>query len=277
MGGLLAVAAGLRRGAGADRAALRGGGGAAARSALVGKAVTFDTGGISIKPAAKMQEMKMDMSGGAAVLEATAAIAELGLAGRPGRGRAGDREHAERDGDAARRHHHAAQRQDGRGEQHRRRGPADPRRRADLVRAPGRRADRRPRDADRRRSSSRSARPTPACSPTTTSGPSEVGGGRRHVGELAWRLPLHREYKDLTRGKIADLVERPEQAQGGVRSTPPPSSRSSSTGTPWAHLDIAGTAWDVGREYVGKGATGYGVRLLVELARIRRPRLTAAG
>ena len=41
--------------------------------------MTFDTGGISIKPAAKMQEMKFDMSGGAAVLEATAAIAELGL------------------------------------------------------------------------------------------------------------------------------------------------------------------------------------------------------
>ncbi len=45
----------------------------------VGKAVTFDTGGISIKPAAKMQEMKFDMSGGAAVLEATEAIARLGL------------------------------------------------------------------------------------------------------------------------------------------------------------------------------------------------------
>ena len=38
-------------------------------------------------------------------------------------------------------------------------------------------------------------------------------------------------------------------------------------GTPWVHLDIAGTSWDVGREYVGKGASGYGVRLLVELAR----------
>ena len=36
---------------------------------------------------------------------------------------------------------------------------------------------------------------------------------------------------------------------------------------PWVHLDIAGTAWDVGREYSGKGPTGYGVRLLVELVR----------
>ena len=38
-------------------------------------------------------------------------------------------------------------------------------------------------------------------------------------------------------------------------------------GVPWAHLDIAGTAWDTGREYVGKGASGFGVRLLVRLAR----------
>src|SRR6185503_16578476 len=46
---------------------------------FVGKAVTFDSGGISIKPAAKMHEMKFDMSGGAAVLEAVGAIARLGL------------------------------------------------------------------------------------------------------------------------------------------------------------------------------------------------------
>ncbi|MGE5275301.1 MAG: leucyl aminopeptidase family protein [Verrucomicrobiota bacterium] len=46
---------------------------------LVGKAVTFDTGGISLKPADYMEEMKGDMSGGAAVLEGTGAIAELGL------------------------------------------------------------------------------------------------------------------------------------------------------------------------------------------------------
>ena len=41
--------------------------------------MTFDTGGISIKPSAKMQEMKFDMSGGAAVIEAMAGIAQLGV------------------------------------------------------------------------------------------------------------------------------------------------------------------------------------------------------
>src|SRR5258705_619113 len=46
---------------------------------LVGKAVTFDSGGISLKPGAKMSEMKFDMSGGAAVIEAVGAIARLQL------------------------------------------------------------------------------------------------------------------------------------------------------------------------------------------------------
>src|SRR5205814_7642472 len=46
---------------------------------LVGKAVTFDTGGISLKPALYMEEMKGDMSGGAAVVEAMGALAELGV------------------------------------------------------------------------------------------------------------------------------------------------------------------------------------------------------
>ncbi len=46
---------------------------------LVGKAITFDTGGISLKPSLHMEDMKGDMAGGAAVIEATGAIADLGL------------------------------------------------------------------------------------------------------------------------------------------------------------------------------------------------------
>src|SRR3954453_22827161 len=57
------------------------GGGGGPHLGFVGKAVTFDTGGISIKPAAKMYEMKFDMSGGATVIESMGAIAELGLPG----------------------------------------------------------------------------------------------------------------------------------------------------------------------------------------------------
>src|SRR6201992_3071743 len=55
------------------------GGGDGPTLGFVGKGVTFDTGGISLKPGAGMSEMKYDMSAGAAVIEATAAIAELGL------------------------------------------------------------------------------------------------------------------------------------------------------------------------------------------------------
>ncbi len=68
---------------------------------FVGKAVTFDSGGISLKPGAKMAEMKFDMSGGAAVVEAVSAIARLKLASEADRGRGRDREPAERAGGQA--------------------------------------------------------------------------------------------------------------------------------------------------------------------------------
>jgi leucyl aminopeptidase len=85
-------------------------------------------------------------------------------------------------------------------------------------------------------------------------------------GELAWRLPLHQEYAEMVKGRYAKLTNRPEK-------------RDASTiagaeflhhfvgDVPWVHLDIAGTAYDVRRPYFDKGATGYGVRLLVELSR----------
>jgi leucyl aminopeptidase len=85
-------------------------------------------------------------------------------------------------------------------------------------------------------------------------------------GEILWRLPLHAEYDKLVKGTYADLDNAPEGRKAGtiVGAT----FLSNFVGdVPWAHLDIAGSAWDLGREYVGKGASGYGVRLLVELAR----------
>ena len=82
MGAFAAVAQGTYEEPALIRLTYRGAGGADGDGfalGLVGKAVTFDTGGISIKPAAKMHEMKFDMSGGAAVISAMGAIAELGL------------------------------------------------------------------------------------------------------------------------------------------------------------------------------------------------------
>ncbi|HYG95741.1 MAG TPA: leucyl aminopeptidase, partial [Solirubrobacterales bacterium] len=78
MGGLLAVSQGGPQEP--KMIVLRySGGGAGPTLGLVGKGVTFDTGGISLKPGAGMPDMKMDMSGAAAVLESVAAIAELEL------------------------------------------------------------------------------------------------------------------------------------------------------------------------------------------------------
>jgi leucyl aminopeptidase len=58
----------------------RGGSGSGPKVALVGKGITFDSGGLSLKPAAAMEEMKSDMGGAAAVIAGVTAVAELGLA-----------------------------------------------------------------------------------------------------------------------------------------------------------------------------------------------------
>ena len=117
---------------------------------FVGKAVTFDSGGISLKPGPKMAEMKFDMSGGAAVVEAVAAIARLRLPVKLARGRRHDREPAGRARGQARRHRHGEKREDDRDQQHRCRGPARAGRLPLPRRLFGGRADRRPGDADRR-------------------------------------------------------------------------------------------------------------------------------
>ena len=174
----------------------------------------------------------MDMSGGAAVLEAFDAIAELGLELDLRRGDPGDREHAERDRDQARRHHHPAQRQDGRGQQHRRRGAADPRRCAHLLRPrAGRRAAGRPRDAHRRGAGRARLDLRGADLQRRRAGPPRSSARPIESGELAWRLPLHPEYKELTKGTVADLTNAAAKRKAG-RSTPARSSRSSSTTSP---------------------------------------------
>ena len=86
------------------------------------------------------------------------------------------------------------------------------------------------------------------------------------TGEIVWRLPLHEEYGELIKGIYGDLDNAPEGRKAGAIVGG--MFLSNFVGeTPWAHLDIAGSAWDLDRPYVGKGASGYAVRLLVELAR----------
>jgi leucyl aminopeptidase len=269
MGGLAAVAAGSAEDP--RLIVLRHKGGSPFVLGLVGKAVTFDSGGISIKPAAKMEEMKMDMSGGAAVLEAVAAIAELGLpvdvaavvpatenmpsgtATKPGdiitqlNGKTVEVNNTDAEGR--------------------------------LILADALTYCVRELGADRLVDLATLTGAVLVALGSTYAAlisnddewASAVGAAAQRTGELAWRLPLHPEYKDLTKGTVADLSNTsPKRKAGTIYAAS--FLEEFVDEKPWVHLDIAGTAWDVGREYVGKGATGYGVRLLVSLARgLARP------
>ncbi len=265
MGGLVAVAKGSAEEPRLITLRYSGPGARGETLGLVGKAVTFDTGGISIKPAAKMEEMKMDMSGGAAVLESVAAIAELALpisivacvpatenmpggsATKPGdiitqlNGRTVEINNTDAEGrlilaDAL----------------------------TYCVRGLG---------ADRLLDIATLTGGVVVALGSTYAGlisnddawAERVRAASERTGELAWRLPLHEEYKDLTRGRYADLTNASAKRKA---STLYAASflEEFVDGRPWAHLDIAGTAWDVGRAYVGSGPTGFGVRLMVALA-----------
>ena len=264
MGGLAAVSKGTDEDPCLIVLRYSGGDGGNPALGLVGKAVTFDTGGISIKPAARMQEMKMDMSGGAAVLEATAAIAELGLPldmvslvpsteNMPSG-------HAVKPGDILSQHNGKTvevNNTDAEG----RLILADALSYCDELGAE--------RIVDLATLTGAVLVALGSTYAALISNDDEwaerVRDAGETTGEIAWRLPLHPEYKDLTKGTVADLTNASEKRKAGTIYAA--SFLEEFVGDrPWAHLDIAGTAWDVGREYVGKGATGYGVRLLVELA-----------
>jgi leucyl aminopeptidase len=231
----------------------------------VGKAVTFDSGGISLKPGAKMAEMKFDMSGGAAVIEAVAAIARLGLPVRlvavVGATENLPSGRSVKPGDivkAANGRTIEVNNTDAEG----RLVLADclclavelgAKRIVDLATLTG---------------------AVIVALGSTYSGvmsnddelAARVIAAGASTGEIAWRLPLHEEYDELIKGTYGDLDNAPEARKAGTIVGG--AFLSNFVGdTPWAHLDIAGSAWDLGRAYVGKGASGYGVRLLVELAR----------
>ena len=264
MGGLVAVSQGT-----AEEPKLivlrYAGGGSSPTVGLVGKGVTFDTGGISLKPSASMHEMKMDMSGAAAVLEAVGAIAELelplnliavvpstenmpsGTAIKPGdvitqyNGVTVEVNNTDAEGrlilaDALA---YAVE--------------LGAERIVDLATLTG---------AVMIALGSTYA----AVISNDDDLAAEVEAAGRATGELVWRLPLHPEYKELTKGTVADLTNASAKRKAGTIYAG--SFLEEFVGdTPWAHVDIAGTAWDVGRPYTGNDASGFGVRLLVELAR----------
>jgi leucyl aminopeptidase len=265
MGGLVAVSQGTAEEP--QLIVLRYQGGGDETLGLVGKGVTFDSGGISIKPAGSMHEMKMDMSGAAAVLEAVSAIAKLqlpidilavipstenmpsGTAIKPGdiitqlNGKTVEVNNTDAEGRLILADALAYSIELG----------AD--RIVDLATLTG---------AVLIALGSTYA----ALISNDDAFAAEVEAAAERTGELAWRLPLHPEYKELAKGTAADLTNASAKRKAGTIYAGS-FLEEFVDDKPWVHLDIAGTAWDVGREYVGKGPSGYGVRLLVELARSR--------
>jgi leucyl aminopeptidase len=234
--------------------------------ALIGKAVTFDSGGISLKPAATMHEMKFDMCGGAAVIEAIAALAELrapvrilGLIGATENLPSG---HAVKPGD--------------------------------IVRAlDGTTIEVNNTDAEgrlvlgdciayaRREGAERLVDVATLTGGVVVALGSTYAGlmsndddwaervvtAARDTGEIVWRLPLHQEYADMIKGRYGQIVNSTTK-RTATALTAGEFLHHFAGDVPWAHLDIAGTAYDVRRPYFAdRGATGFGVRLLVELAR----------
>ncbi|CAA9526735.1 MAG: Cytosol aminopeptidase PepA [uncultured Solirubrobacteraceae bacterium] len=232
---------------------------------LVGKAVTFDSGGISIKNANKMFEMKFDMSGGAAVLGAIEAIAELKLpvrvvavVGATENMPAGN---AVKPGDvvtAANGTTIEIINTDAEG----RLVLADC-----LTHAVNEGAERLVDIATLTGSIITALGNTHAgLFAGDDDWAEQVAAAGSATGETVWRLPLHDDYAKALDSDTADLMNVNETRKAGSSVAAQFLLRFTAE-VPWAHLDIAGTAWGAGKPYAAKGGSGWGVRLFVELAR----------
>jgi leucyl aminopeptidase len=85
------------------------------------------------------------------------------------------------------------------------------------------------------------------------------------TGERLWQLPLYEEFEKATKSDIADLKNIATSGVGAGTITGAAFLKPFTGGFPWAHLDIAGTAWTSSeRPYVPKGGSAYGVRLLID-------------
>lgn len=231
--------------------------------AIVGKGITFDTGGISIKPSDGMEKMKYDMAGGATTIGAMRAIAQLkpsvnvigivpttenmpgGRAQRPG----------------------------------------------DVVRAmSGKTIEVINTDAEGRLiladavAYARKLGATKIIDLATLTGAVSIALGDVYVallgtdqawldqvlaaakkaGEKLWQLPLDKDYREQIKSEIADIKNVGGRKAGTI--TAAYFIREFTEDTPWAHLDIAGTAWNEnGKPHLAVGPTGVGLRTLVNL------------
>ncbi len=236
-------------------------GGKGAPVALIGKSVTFDSGGISIKPGEGMEKMKYDMAGGAVVLAVMKAISEMrlpvnlmgilpatenlpgGTASKPG----------------------------------------------DVVRSlGGKTIEIISTDAEGRLVLAdalgyvKKFRPQAIIDIATLTGACSVALGNEAIAmmgndrllldkfktagdkvyERVWEMPLYEEYLDYIKSDIADIKN--SGGKTGSLVTAGYFLQEFAGETPWVHLDIAGTAWaEKEKSYTAKGATGVGVRLLL--------------
>jgi leucyl aminopeptidase len=238
----------------------------APRLAFVGKSVTFDTGGYFLKPQADIVRQKADMGGGAAVFGALGAIAELGLPVNV----TGVLPACENmlSGTAIR--------------------PTDV-----ITTAAGLTVEVTNPDAEGRLILadalwwSRRDGATHIVDLATLTGAARAALGDMHggvfanddpwreavvdagnaSGDLAWPMPLHPRYRPLIDSTVADLKNTAGKSFGYAIIAATFIQQFAGEG-PWAHVDMLGTALledDRGDEF-GRGATGYGVRMLVELA-----------
>ncbi|MDE0187510.1 MAG: leucyl aminopeptidase [bacterium] len=260
MGGILSVGRGSHR---PPRLVRLVGPGEGPKLTLVGKGITFDTGGLSLKSPTMMENMKTDMAGAAAAAAAGAAISRLGLGVRvevlaalaenmPG-GR------ASRPGDVFRARN-------------------------------GKTVEVMNTDAEGRLVLSDAlslgvegspdlmvdlATLTGACKIAlgleiaglfgTEDARTAVGEAAEAAGEKVWPLPLPPEYRKLLDSPVADMKNT--GGQWGSAITAALVLKEFTGDVPWAHLDVAGPARSAKKEhYISEGGTGFGVRTLVELA-----------
>ncbi|MCL4490561.1 MAG: leucyl aminopeptidase [Nitrospirae bacterium] len=237
-------------------------GGKGAPFVLVGKSITFDSGGISLKPSEGMEKMKYDMAGGAAVLAVIDAVAGLGLPlnlvgilpaaeNLPGGT-------ASKPGDVV--------------------GTiAD--KTVEIISTD---AEGRLTLADSLGYAIKYYKPKGLIDIATLTGACSIALGAEAIAmmgtgtelmerlkkaseetyERVWQMPLYDEYREYIRSDVADLKNA--GGRGGSLVTAGYFLREFSGDTPWVHLDIAGTAWnDKDKPYQPKGASGIGVRLIL--------------
>lgn len=237
------------------------------KTVLIGKGVTYDTGGLNLKPTGSMETMKCDMSGAAVCLGTILAVSHLKMKVNltvviPATENGIDAK-SFKPGDVYRSYS------------------------GKTVEMMNSDAEGRLILADALTYAVKNLHPTRLIDIATLTGAIEVALGSEAAGlmstddeladaiiqagqitsERVWRMPLYDEYKERLKSEIADLKSWNGRS-AGANVAAAFLRQFVTDSTPWAHLDIAGTAYvNEAKKYLPKFATGYGVRLMIEFLR----------